>query len=228
MGEFLAGYWGLTRQEVFESLLAERLPESSANGFVNVSIGENLVQWVDAVPFLKQGVRDSVEGTMGQLGSAFVDAWQSSLSSKLIQIGDHSAKTLRGPIVSESGVYSWLQAHGSHVLQAHADFLEAVLQHCDQLLDSGDVDRFPLITMPQGRGRQRIPEPGAPRYKFFSVNGGGWVAQISVYVGASHELDLARRRLRESWLDVLPTALMESSGISISSYDLQQLGLSAN
>jgi hypothetical protein len=226
-GEFLSSYWGISQQEVLESLVADGFPENLAKDLSGSVVGDHFGEWTDAVPLIKEAIRRAVEGSMGNVETSFSDAWGRSLTNVLTQIGDQSTKGL-GPDVSLSGVRSWLQANGNHLLLVHAELLEAVLDHVGWLLETGDVDRFPLATMPQGRGNQRVPTNGARRYKLFQANGGGWVAHVAVYDGASHEVDMQYRRLRESWLDVLPRALMESSGISVSSYDLQQLGLSAN
>lgn len=226
-GEFLGSYWGLSQQEVLESLVAEGFPKSTVEDITGSFIADNLVEWADAVPLIKEAIRGAVEGSMGNADAAFTEAWGRSLENVLIKIADQSANRL-GPGVARDDVRGWLHANGGHILQVYADLLEAMLDHSDRLLESGDVDRFPVATMPQGRGKHRVPAPGVHRYKFFHANGGGWVAHVAIYAGASDEVDRQYRRLRESWLDVLPKALMESSGISVSSYDLQQLGLSAN
>jgi len=226
-GEFLSSYWGLSQQEVLESLVAEGFPKRSVEEIADSAIADNFVEWADAVPLIKAAIRGDVEGSMGNAEAAFTEAWGRSLENVLTKIGDHFAKDL-GPDVSRNGVRSWLQTNAGHVLQVHADLLEAVLNHSDRLLESGNVDRFPVATMPQGRGKHWAPTNGARRYKFFQASGGGWVAHVAIYAGASHEVDQQYRRLQDSWLELLPRALMESSSISISSYDLQQLGLSSN
>lgn len=224
-GEFLGSYWGISQQEVLESLVADGFPERIAKELTGAVIADNFVEWDDAVPLIKEAIRG--QGSTISLEATFNDAWGLSLANVLTRISNQSARAM-GPDVSRNGVRSWLQANGGHVLQVHADLREAVLAHSDRLLETGDVDRFPVATMPQGRGKHRVPAPGARRYKFFQASGGGWVAHVAIYAGACDEVDRQHRRLRNSWLELLPRALMESSSISISSYDLQQLGLFAN
>lgn len=223
-GEFLASYWGLTQAEVLESIM-EFFPEDLAQGIFERPVGDHLVEWEQALPLLKQSLRETVESKIGQIDAACWDAWKIGINEVLSKINTYSTRTLNGPAVSRVAARTALSKYEEQLLEAHTAYLESVIQHGDRLLESGDVDRFPAYTMPQGRGKQSRPAPDAPFHRMFNLVGGGWVAQFGVFVGGSNTVDAQHRRLREMWLDVLPKVLTESSGIVLYPDDFAKLGL---
>lgn len=223
--EFLTHYWNVSEEELLNSLVESGLPLRVVERQLDQSVSADLVEWEQALPLIKAQMLDAIEEDFGNVEKAFAHAWSDGIDSFSARVAllleqRYGVVAFGNQRVREL-IFEWCNP----VLGAHSQFLELQIAHGSFLLETDDVDRFPIMTVPQGRGRQRASAEMPPFYRYLSLSGGGWIAQFAICRGADPVLDQGHRLLRDSWAELILAAIQGQVGVPFGPEDLAQCGL---
>jgi hypothetical protein len=223
--EFLCNYWNVSEAELVASLIEDGFPEPAFQRLLPRPVPNSLVEWSEAITKIKTELVAAIQADAGNADRAFTHAWRVDLSSlvdKLVsyleenhQVGPLKSYELSSGLLNDCGV----------AMDAHTAFLDSLERWGLFLLDSGDVDRFPVLTVPQGRRKQRVPTEFPQVYKGLNLMGGGWVVQFILFKGGSAEVDQCHLALKERWLDVIIGSVLRQTGVQVTAQVLADLGL---